>query len=174
MKLPYQRALATLLLLGGLPACNTDDPIPQAVPQADTFVAALKDGQPWREGGAAVFERSTGTWTVLGHQVPFTIHTPEALTLRFTHLRERPLTASTPLSAEWHALVGGDGVTDSYTTGADTLAIRITRLDTAQKIIEGTFTATLRRDAHWLKPGEPMRFMHFTQGSFRVPYEEKP
>ena len=49
--------------------------------------------------------------------------------------------------------------------------IKITLLDTVQKVVEGRFEAILYRDKHLTQQVEKMQF---TEGSFRVRYQEVP
>jgi len=174
MKFSYLSVLTGLLLAAGVSACTDDE----ATPQEEFFVKAQKDGQAWNKGGRGVYVTDKGVnVTDEGH---FLIYSPdtipytsaEVVSLRFSLPYGQPLASARPLAAEWKVLVGGDAASNSYETDSTSLPrITVTRLDTVQKIVEGRFEAILRRNKHWTNQVEEMRF---TQGSFRVRYQEVP
>lgn len=70
-------------------------------------------------------------------------------------------------------IIGQDGIINNYQTTDSTglPSITVTRLDTVQKIVEGRFEATLRRNKHYTKQ---VQLMRFTEATFRVRYRVYP
>ncbi|QIL74844.1 hypothetical protein [Hymenobacter sp. HDW8] len=168
MKRILYGAVASLILLSGVGACTAES----VEPQPEFYVKATKDGNPWVVPGSGIYAKSQNEFFVFGEQRDGTV-TQASLRLGFAVPTEQPLPtvtkAPTLLPTTWTVLVGGDVIVDGYT--ADSLSetqLLITRLDTVQKVIEGTFDATLRRDERWSKQEETIRF---EQGSFRVRYQ---
>ncbi|MBC6605922.1 hypothetical protein H8B13_03745 [Hymenobacter sp. BT188] len=167
MKRVLYSVFASLILLGG--ACT-----PESVePQPEFFVKANKDGTAWLVPGSGVYNKAQGEFYVFGEQRDGSVR-QAYLRLGFNVPSEQPLptVAQAPslalLPSTLMVVVGGDVLVDGYT--ADSLSgtqLLITRLDTIQKVVEGTFTTSLRRDARWSQQGEIIRF---TEGSFRVRY----
>lgn len=154
------------LLAGGLAACN-EESARLPVGQPKFFVKAQKNDTAWAVLGTGTYVKSTRTFIVFGND---TTGTPSYLRLSFTLPKSKqPLSAAQALPAEWEVLLGGDARIDHYSSVAAeaTPQLEITRLDTAQKIVEGRFSTTLRRDAQYTKQVELLRF---TEGSFRVKY----
>jgi hypothetical protein len=167
----------TAALLGGLllmsaPACTREE----AAPQPEFYVRADQDGQAWLGPGEATYLPQQGTVYVFGERNDGTSR-QSYLRLGFTWEPEHPLTPAGAadarvLPAEWQVVVGGDVLVDSYAADSGATRLLITRLDTVERIIEGTFEATLRRAARWPPPGPATT--RFTQGSFRVRYQSYP
>lgn len=174
MKFSYLSALTGLLLAAGVSACTDDE----AAPQKDFFVSAQKDGQTWNKGGNGVYVTGKGVFATGKGQ--FLVYSPDTLPytstevvgLRFSLPYGQSLASARPLAAEWKLLIGGDAVSNSYETDSTSLpSITVTRLDTVQKIVEGRFEATLRRNKHYT---QEVQLMRFTKGAFRVRYQEVP
>ncbi|GAB2468292.1 hypothetical protein GCM10011375_30410 [Hymenobacter qilianensis] len=144
-------------------------------PQPEFYVKANKDGTAWLVPGSGVYDKAQREFYVFGAQSDGSA-IQAYLRLGFTVPSEQPLvtvvqspTTLSSIPATWTALLGGDVLVDGYT--ADSLSgtqLLITRLDTIQKVVEGTFNTALRRDAPWSQQGEMIRF---TEGSFRVRYQ---
>lgn len=170
--------ITVLLLTGGAAACTKESAEPQESvdSQNEFFVKAEKDGGAWTQPGTGTYVKSKREFYVSGGGENMTY--AEYLHLGFSlpseiKLSNKLIAAARPLPAEWLTLIGGDGITNSYATAdAQSLpSIQITRLDTVQKIMEGRFEATLLRNKHYT---QQMEFMRFTNGSFRVRYQEVP
>ncbi|HEX8351114.1 MAG TPA: hypothetical protein VF598_14220 [Hymenobacter sp.] len=168
MKRSYLSILTGLLLVVGMAACTNDE----VAPQQEFFVSAEKDGQTWDKGGKGIYSKARGEFLVYSPDtLPYT--ETEVLSLRFFLPRDQSLSAVRALPAEWSVLIGGDVVSNRYQTADSTSlpSLTVTRLDTVQKIVEGRFKATLRRDKHYT---QEVQLMHFTKGAFRVHYQEYP
>jgi hypothetical protein len=172
MKTKVCNLLIGLFLLVSTVACTKDS----ATPQPEFFVKAEKDGAAWVVKGSGVYAKAQGEFYIFGQQSTGS-GTEEYLRLGFSVPKELPypieqvVPAAQVIPAYWGALLGGDVLINSYTalSAVDGTRLQVTRLDTVQKIVEGTFDTTLRRDAHWSAQGETMRF---SQGSFRVRYQQ--
>lgn len=161
MKLAFFYFTGSLLLLGGVTACNKD-----SAPHPDFFMQATKDGAPWTAMGTGTLSKASRQLYVFG-QVGNGAQS-ETLSIGLALPAAPQLVPVQSLRASWVTLVGGDVVTNSYATDAATLpAVEITRLDTVAKVVEGRFTATLLREKQWTTQKEVMRF---TDGSFRIQY----
>ncbi|UOQ50936.1 hypothetical protein [Hymenobacter cellulosivorans] len=162
MKTTLYPLLMGLLLLGAT-ACEEESATPETQPEF--FVKAQKAGQAWTVPGSGVYVRTTKKFHVYGNQNQANM--PEAyLRLDF----EAPTQGTTVAAqAEWLELVGGDVIVDNYsTTGvAEPSSVEVTRLDTVQRVLEGRFQTTLRRDQRWSTRGE---LLPFSNGSFRIRY----
>ena len=174
MKRPCLLGLSGLLLAVSVTACTNNSVAPQELPasQNDFFVLANKDGQRWDKRGTSIYSKDKGEFSVFSPDTIPAART-EQLTLRFFLPKGQPLSSARPSSAKWMEFVGADVVTNEYAT-ADSMnlpTIKITLLDTVQKVVEGRFEATLYRDKHLTQQVEKMQF---TEGSFRVHYQEVP
>lgn len=161
--------LLTAFTLATLPACTKEE---ASQPAEEFFMKAQKNGQAWQRPASGTLVRSKGEFYLFG-QDRAASGTQDYLRLSFRLDKGQPVAAAQVLPAEWGELVGGDVIVDSYTTGSTQPlpTLEITRLDTVQKIVEGRFGATLRREARWSSQGEVMRFEN---GSFRVRYQVFP
>ncbi|PJJ59591.1 hypothetical protein [Hymenobacter chitinivorans] len=160
MKTSLLKLLISPLLLLGAAACEKESAGPEVVPEF--YVRAQKNDQAWVVEGTGVYERATKKFYVFGYQSQ-----PEAyLRLHFDAPTQSP---AGPAEAGWSDLVGGDVLVNSYSsTGvAELPSVEITQLDTVQRIVEGRFQTTLRRDQRWSQQGE---LLQFRNGSFRVRY----
>ena len=154
------------LLLGGATSCSKTD----APPQETFFVQATKNSSPWSAKGTGTFSKTRQQFSVFG--LIGDAGQAETLALGFSLPAFPQLTPVQALPARWTALIGYDGVTNSYATDAASLpSLEITRLDTVAKVVEGRFSASLVRDKQWTSQTEVMRF---TNGSFRVQYATVP
>lgn len=172
MKSILYRLLLGLALASGASACSKE----VEEPELEFFVRANKDGKAWLVPGEATYVSKQAEFYVFGRQDNENA-TQAFLRLGFGVPMNKPLTsaAQTPamlvtIPATWTVAVGGDVLTNSYTQ--DSLPgthLLITRLDTVRKIVEGSFDATLRRDARWSGQEETI---HFTEGSFRIRYQQ--
>lgn len=166
MKQAFSYFIGSLLLLGGVTACNNND----SVPHPDPFIRATKDGAPWTATGSGAFSKASKQFSVFGQTG--TAAQSEIFSLVFSLPAAPQLTPVQASRANWISLVGGDVVTNSYAAVATNLpALEITRLDTVAKVLEGRFTTTLLREKQWTSQEE---FLRFTDGSFRVQYTNVP
>lgn len=167
MKPLFPSVIASLLLLAGGTSCSKTD----TTPQEPFFVQAKKNLlTSWSAKGSGSFSKSKQQFYIFG--LLGNAGYSESLSLGFSLPAAPQLTPVQALPARWAALVGYDGVGNSYETDAANLpTIEITRLDTVAKVVEGRFNATLVRDKHW---SSQMETMHFTGGSFRVEYVTYP
>lgn len=172
MKRIFYRVVASLLVLGGVGACTQES----VQPEPEFFVKANRDGAAWLVPGSGAYDKAQDEFYVIGAQSDGSA-TQAYLRLGFNVPPEQPLAAvvQTPttlslIPATWTALLGGDVIVDSYTAvnNSPDTHLQITKIDTIQKVVEGTFDAALRRDARWSQQGEMIRF---TEGSFRVHYQ---
>ncbi|RPD49474.1 hypothetical protein DNI29_01330 [Hymenobacter sediminis] len=169
MKITFLPILLGELLAGSLAACN-EESAKLPLEQPAFFVKAQKNDTAWSATTSGTYVKSTGAFLLFGHDT--LAQTPSYLRLGFTLPKgKQQLSAVQPLPAEWDVLLGGDARIDYYSSAAAETApkLEITRLDTVKKIVEGRFSATLRRDAQYTKQVELLRF---TEGSFRVQYQE--
>lgn len=163
MKPLFPSVIASLLLVAGATSCSKTD----ATPQEPFFVQAQKNlFTSWSGKSSGYFIKSKQQFHIFG--LLGNAAYSESLSLGFSLPASPQLTPVQALPARWAALVGYDGVGNSYETDAANLpTIEITRLDTVAKVVEGRFNATLVRDKHWSSQLEKMLF---TGGSFRVQY----
>jgi hypothetical protein len=173
MKISHLPVLTGLLLSLGITACTDEVAAPQeelAASQREFFMLASKDGQRWDMQGTGTYSKARGEFHVSGSDTTYSLLPRKTLTVAFTLPYGQPLSSAQALPAQWMEVVGGDIITDMYSTAGSTSlpSIQITGLDTVQKIVEGRFKATLRRDKHYTDKVEEMRY---TEGSFRVRYQ---
>ncbi|UOQ69151.1 hypothetical protein [Hymenobacter volaticus] len=173
MKISSFPILTGLLVGWSVTACTDEAVTPQEEPAAsprEFFVLASKDGQRWDTWGTGIYSQAKGEFYVSGSDTTFGVLIRKSLTIAFSLPKGQPLSSAQALPAQWLEVVGGDIINDRYSTAGPTSlpSIRITGLDTVQKIVEGRFEATLRRDKHFTDKAEEMRY---TKGSFRVRYQ---
>lgn len=168
--------VAAILLTGSLTACEKDstEPLPE-----EFYVQGQQDGQTWLEQGSGAYNKTQQTFTISAGTASATqryarytsLHLPFSMPKKqFDALVKSTPTQVQSLQAYWLQIEDEDIVTDSFRSDSLNLpAIEITRLDTVEKIIEGRFQATLKRDSHFTNKEELKRF---EKGSFRVRYKE--
>jgi hypothetical protein len=162
MKFFFSYVLAGLLL-GGAASCNKST----SIPESDLSMQATKDAAPWRAPSTATFSKARKEFYVLGQAGDAA--KAEVLALGFV-LPAWPQPAPVQaLPATWRVLLGFDALTNSYATAdaASLPRLEITRLDTANRVVEGRFQATLLREKQWTSKPEPLAL---TNGSFRARY----
>lgn len=165
------RLFLSVALISGASACTKD----AAVPAPEFFMKANKDGKAWLVPAEATYVPKRGELYLFGRQDDQT--TQSFLRLGFEVDSGKPLAAAVQapatlpaIPATWVVVFGGDVLTDGYTQASvPAPQLHVTRLDTVQKIVEGTFEATLLRDARWSSQAEALRF---TDGTFRVRYQQ--
>jgi hypothetical protein len=169
MKPLFPSLLASLLLVGATSCSKTD-----ATPQETYFVQAKKNlFTSWSGKGSGSFIKSKKEFYIFGLLGDAAY--AESLSLGVSLPAYPQLTPVRALQAHWTAVVGYDGVGNSYATEAASLpTIEITRLDTVAKVVEGRFNATLVRDKHWTSTTSQPEIMNFNDGSFRVQYVTYP
>ena len=127
---------------------------------------AKKDGEQWISTSSdAIVNKNNNSFLIVGRKIDSKYFQEENLFLSFS-LSDKSVVN---FSSTWNFVVGGDAISDKYEMDTISInSIRITSLDTINKIISGIFNVKLIRDKYYPASGE----MSFTQGSFNLPYQE--
>ena len=128
----------------------------------DNFFSAEKNGLPWNGRADMAYDQnfSGDTLIIWGLGADETL----AMMIRFTGTGHYPIQK---YQGTFYTTLGGDVLTSIYQTddGNYTGALRITRYDEAEKIIEGNFEVSLKQtESH---PPSGVEVVSFTRGQFR-------
>jgi len=165
MNVSFFPAIGSLLLLAAVTSCGQSESA--SAPQSGFTMQATKDAAPWAAPATATFSKARKEFYVLGQAGDAA--KADVLSLGFA-LPAWPQPAPVQaVPATWRVLLGFDALTDSYATAdaAGLPQVEITRLDTASRVVEGRFRATLLREKQWTPKTETMVLKN---GSFRARY----
>lgn len=153
------------LLLTSASACTKEE----SAPQTASFFQVTQDGLAWQGEGTATYDQGRHYFTVSGSRAVGAGQT-QTVSVGFTVRNfQTPYTITHLGVASMVEHVGGLSNQFFTNDSPSTPSTQITRLDTAQKIIEGRFDATPQQ-AYTQQP----KTMRLTDGTFRIRYQFGP
>jgi hypothetical protein len=164
MKNMFWTFVDLLVVAASAYSCKSERVVPES---HSSYFKADRDNQTWEASyQSAVYFSEDDRFVVYAQDKP---RLEETINLSFSGHSVKAGFRTSDFEIDYRRFVGSDVITDEYNldSTSSSNSLEITRYDSVNRIIEGKFNATLKRNARYSSAGQ----MVLQNGEFSVRYE---